>query len=489
MRRTLLALALLAAGCADGGGLPPFEHYAALQVGLVRTEAAIAAKAAASTGTTEEAEPDHVRGLVQMLATTTGRTRALPLEEIGMLGDAAAPTLAVIAAASDGEASHRQAALQLLAHLRTPLATEHLLQLCERSPEPWMRAQAAWRLSLTGQDWVVPRLTKRLKYEVDEDAVIWIANTLGLFGNYSGLEALYRLWNSGATPELRSSAELRIFELAQHAGAKNPEHLWELWFVADPDKQLHRTDASPRLERELWRRVSDLSGEHFQLRGVDDARFTLSHLGSWATGPLSEALHDDDLYVRVHVAQCLERMGPRATLAGPALVAALGDPSLANDAALALGAVAYPSAAPLLGQLLVDPLSEHGLRVSCASSLGRIGLSASAPALQEVLANAEPYDLRQACARALCQLGLGGKGAASFLRDALTEPAADRFGAEVALAEWLASLDGNTSTEVLEAWAALGQSPGAISTPAEDKTRLQARQTLLSERWDQLNGR
>ena len=128
--------------------------------------------------------------------------------------------------------------------------------------------------------------------------------------------------------------------------------------------------------------------------------------------------------------------------------------------------------------------------MSCATSLGRIGLSASAPALREVLGTEDaPYDLRQSCARALCQLGLGGDGAAAFLRDALTDVAADRFGAEVALGEWLASLDGTTSTEVLDAWTALGPPPGAISTPAEDQARLEARQALLAERWDQLNGR
>ena len=64
--------------------------------------------------------------------------------------------------------------------------------------------------------------------------------------------------------------------------------------------------------RELWRLVSDLSGEHFQLRGVDDARFILSRLGPWSAAEFAAALEDDDPYVRLHVAQVLERMGPVA---------------------------------------------------------------------------------------------------------------------------------------------------------------------------------
>jgi hypothetical protein len=79
-------------------------------------------------------------------------------------------------------------------------------------------------------------------------------------------------------------------------------------------------EPSLRLRLDTWRWISQLSGEHFQLRGVDDARIVLSQLGSWATGPLTEALHDADVYVRVHVAQCIERMGPRGLAAGPELL-------------------------------------------------------------------------------------------------------------------------------------------------------------------------
>jgi HEAT repeat protein len=181
-------------------------------------------------------------------------------------------------------------------------------------------------------------------------------------------------------------------------------------------------------------------------------------------------------------------MGPRATLAGPALVDALGDPGLAPDAALALGSVAYPSAEPVLRRLLSDPGTDHGLRVACATSLGRIGLSASAPALQAQLGADAPADLRLAAARSLCELGLGASGAAATLRDALSDPRADRFGAELALEGWLRTLEGAEAEALLEDWSALAPDSGSISTPAEDRARLEARAALLASRWDQLKG-
>ncbi len=487
MRRLLPALLLLAAGCGgEPGGLPPFELYPALEQGLAQSAAGIPAED--GPGDAEPLEPELVRGLVLTLAESTGRERTLPLEEIGALGDAATPTLAVIAAGGDAPPAHRMAAVELLAELGTPRAVEHVLQLAERSPEPWMRAQAAWRLGAVAADWTVPRLLKRLKYEVDEEAVVWIASALGRCGNHSGLEALYRLWREGGNETVRASAEARLGELSALAGTRDADELWQLWYVADPGGRLLRREPSARLSQEVWRHVEQLSGEHFQLRGVDDARFVLSSLGAWATAPLSEALHDRDVYVRVHVAQVLERMGPRATLAGPALVDALAEPGLGPDAALALGSVAYPSAEPILRRLASDPGTDHGLRVACATSLGRIGLSASAPALEALLAEGTPADLRLAAARSLCELGLGGSGAALHLREVLADPRADRFGAELALSRWLASLEGSAAAELRAAWEALAPPPGAITTPAEDRERLAARAALLRERWDQLKG-
>ncbi len=285
LRRVLFLVLLLSACSEPAQELPPFEHHAALADALTQLDAEIAS-ATPAEHTTQEADPEHITGLVSMLAHSTGRTRELPLEEIGTLGDGAIPSLIVQATRTEVDATERRAAIELLAKLATQRATEHLLQLVERSPESWIRAEAAWRLGQVGADWVVPRLVHRLKYELDHQTALWIADTLGRCGNYSGQIALWNIRTEGSTEEHRRSAEERLVDLAALAGARDADHLWELWFVADPEGLLQRANPSARLRREIWQRISDLSGEHFQLRGVDDARFVLSQMGSRVTAPM-----------------------------------------------------------------------------------------------------------------------------------------------------------------------------------------------------------
>lgn len=489
MRRARLAAValLLASACGEPSPeLPTFAHEAALERGLTEARAAVEALAP-SAAPTIEVDPEQVAGLVRMLASSSGRLRELPLEEITTLGDPAAPLLAVIAANAEKEAAERLAACELLARIGTPRAVEHLLSLHEGSPEPWLRAQAAWRLGEVDADWIVPRLVRRLKYEKDEETVVWMASTLGAQGNYAGLEGLWTLRNQARDEQVRSTATERLAALAEGAGCATPEEHWELWHSADSEGRLARETPSPRLLLATWELIAELSGEHFQLRGVDEARFALSRLGSWATEPLARALHDEDVYVRVHAAQCLERMGARANRAGSALVQALADPTLAGQAAAALGKVAYPSAEPVLRGLLADEATEHGLRVACADALAGIGLSASIPALEKRMLSGAPLDLRQACAASLVRLGAGHR-AADFLLGALADPAADRQGAEATLEEWLAAAEGDVARETLQEWRSLAPLPGVIPTREEVDGRLEARHALLEGKRGQLSG-
>jgi len=475
------SLVILLAGCAEQAAPEAsFQHYPALRDGLARVEAELAAEAAANTTVLVEVEAEHVAGLVHMLANSTGRTRDLPLEEIGTLGDGATPLLAALAAKSDGDANQRLAACELLARLGTPLAAEHLLQLCEKDPASWIRAQAAWRLGEVEADWAVGRLLLRLKYEVDEETAIWIASTLSAQGNHSGLDTLWRLERQATTAELRARAGERLTSLAVQAGIDDPVLHGDLWARADPERRLYREAPSARLRQVVWGSIEMLSGEHFQLRGVDDARFVLSRMGAWVTDPLCQALHDEDVYVRVHAAQCIERMGPRGVDAGPALLQALDDPTLAGDAAAALGAIADPAAEPVLRRLLGDTQSAHELRVACAASLGRLGLGDSAAALTAVTKSTAPLDLRQTSANALVALGLGN-GVASFLRDLLVDPLADRPAAEATLERWMRTLESEASRQLLEAWLVHAPPPGIIHTADEARARIAARHKLLVE--------
>ena len=481
-------LLLSLAACSEPAQkLPPFLHDPAVSGALAQLESQIAEQEAKPAPAEQTLEAEQIGGLVHILANSTGRTRALPLEEIRIVGEAAIAPLVVIAARSDQNAAERLAAIELLAEVGGPRATEHLLQMCEKAPEDWIRRQAAWRLGSIGSDWVVPRLILRLKYELDHETALWIADTLAQYGNYSGQVALWNIRRNGNTEALRLAADEHLVSSAERAGARDADHLWELWFVADPDDLLLRADVSARLQREVWKRISSLSGEHFQLRGVDDGRFVLSQMGAWVTEPLSRALHDEDVYVRVHASQCLERMGPRAVRAGPTLVQGLGDPTLAPAAAAALGVIAYPSAEPVLRRLLLDAGTDYELRVACATALGRIGLSASLAALEQVLSSEDPFDLRQRAAIALCELGSGaGEQGASFLLDALDDVRADRFGAEVALGKWLASLESIAAQEVRDAWDALATAQTGSTSSADAEARIAARGKLLRERLPEL---
>jgi len=479
----LLGSILLSFLCACGEQAPSgfvFEHYPAVSQGLAAAEKAVAESAEAPPAAAQEVDPQHVAGLVHMLANSRGRTRELPLEEIVTLGDGAAPPLAVIAANSEQGENERRAACELLSRLATPLATEHLLQLFEHSPESWIRAQAAWRLGSLGHDWVIPRMLRRFKYEKDEQTVIWMSDALAKLGNYHGLDVLWQLAETAATEELRAAAAERLNTIAAGAECETPRELWDLWFVADADRRLYRESPSPRLVLATWREIEQLSGEHFQLRGVDESRFVLSRLGAWATEPLTSALHDEDVYVRVHAAQVIERMGLRGVEAGPSLVEALSDPTLATEAAAALGSIGYAGAEPVMRALLEDTATDHELRVACAASLGRLGIPASLEALFGQLDSGAPLDLEQTAADALVRMGSEG-AATQFLFRALSNPAADRPGAESSLERWLANREGDDAEALRAAWAALAPPAGVIHTTEEAARRREARKQLLEK--------
>jgi HEAT repeat protein len=460
-----------------------FAHSAVVKQTISRLQSSVDQDriTARPEGADEAIEVEQVAGLVTMLAHSTLRERALPLEDIKNIGEGALPTLVVISARTDKSQAERMAAVEMMAEFASPKAIEHLLKICESAPEPWIRSQAAWRLGTIAADWAVPRMVYRLKYEVDHEAAIWLANSLAQCGNYGGQDALYTVRSQGTTQALRERASEQLRTIAQEAGLSDTQELWNLWTFGDPTGKLLRKQPSDRLQLEVWKLISDLSGEHFQLRGVDDSRFILSHLGAWVTGPLCEALHDDDVYVRVHAAQCLARMGARASGAGPTLVSALSDPSLAPAAAAALGEIAYPLAGPDLQALLLAPTSAHELRVACASALGRMGLSGSAQSLETVLANSEePFDLRQRAAISLCEMNLGNN-AAAFLLAAMADPRADRFGAEVALGNWLELLETSSGKEALSAWQDLQPELGLIVTSEDAEERISTREALLTK--------
>lgn len=479
------ALALLApAACGPSGpqAPPPYELRSVVAERIAALEAVLASD---DEPPVPEATPDElaeeVDGLVVMRANASGRMRDVPLEDIRAVGLAAVPRLVRTLEDAERAGAERRAAAEFLAALDTPSATRPLVDAAVEAPEGWLRAVCAWAIGRTSDDRFLPRLVLPLKYETDYDTVVWLASTLAAFGNYAGLDGLSTVAASAEPESARVEAVALLAELATKAGVEDGAALAERWRSPRAGSLPGaERPPSPRLELALWRTVERLSSEHFQLRGVDDARFVLSRQPPWGAELVAQALHDTDVYVRLHAAQVLERMGGRARGVGPALVDALREPRIAPAAAEALGSVGYEPAETPLREALAGA-ADHELRVAAARGLGRLGAPAAVAALRAVFDTGdEPRDLRRVAAGALVELGEGDHVAAFLLEELAGED--DPAGAELALGAWLAhghDAERPGFAPVWEAWTA-SASPGAVPTAEQARARRAARRAVVA---------
>lgn len=461
MRARFAPLLLLLAAC-DGGtrsDTTPLEF--ALRAVVKPALAEASARAPLTSSSVPPADPEAVESVLGTLESPDARLRSLALADAKALGDGAVPALA--AALADGRAApgRRGAAAQALGAIATPLAVDALADRLEEDREPWIRAQCAWQIRSAALDEAVPRLVLRLKYETDGATVVWIADALASFGNLSGLEGLRVLRDTATDAVVRGEAAERLGALAAERGVEDGDALYRLWSRGDPDGKLAAREPGDALRREAWDRIARL-GE-WDLRRVDDARFVLVRMEPWIVPMLAAALHDADVYTRVHAAQCLERRGPRARAAVPALIEALAEPRLGPQAAAALGAIGDGSAAAPVEELLRSARDPE-LRVAAARALGGIGSTASREPLRALLAPAQPMDLRQAAASALVSLG-EGYAVAEFLLDCLGSATADAGAAERDLGRWFGQRHFGTpwGTEGFAArWDGLEPAPGTV---------------------------
>ena len=303
----------------------------------------------AGTMTGEPLDPEMVEfrdGLVGMVL-SDGRYLETATADVTAAAEELAPALAAGLREGGRPAEELRVLAQFARSAPGPDAAEALVELAAGHDDPSVRAFASWALipaaELEGSGAAVPTLLRRLKYEKDSTALLWAARALAAHRNLSGLRTLANLASAGV--EASDAANQQLYEVVRltlgrdEVTAEDADRLMTEW----GDGRRDRSSAAPdALRAEVWRLVSDLSGEHFQLRGVDDARFILSRLGPWVAPELGDALEDDDEYVRLHVAQVLERMGPRGAGAAPSLELALHDGSdgVAGAAAEALAAVA-----------------------------------------------------------------------------------------------------------------------------------------------------
>ncbi|MDA1266068.1 MAG: HEAT repeat domain-containing protein [Planctomycetota bacterium] len=491
MKRLLLCLLPL---CACGGGTETAGTDTVEPFALSPVVAERLAQLEAEVPTPDTAQPldqdrlEDLSGLLEVVAEGDPGFTEIALTEVReAFGPGAIPHLAAALRDPNRDWQKRSAAASLLAGLDHRQATEHLLAALEGAPEAWLRQHAAFHLSTTSADWVVPRLIKRLKYENDHETFIWLAVTLAHFHNYAGLDALFDLAVRGQTDSVRTQAQAQLDSLAQ-AVSLSPEELRRRWNSADA-RQLPQPTPSPALHLELWRLVQAMNDDTIQLRGVDDARYVLSRLGPWAAAEVSRALADDDFHVRLHSAQVLERMGARAYASGPMLLRALGEPLLAPNVAEALGRVGFPGARPALEERAgVD--QPHELRVACVRALGRLGIPDSLTVVEDAFADGNPSDLRMAAATSLVLFDRGD-AAAAWLTAEMTGTH-DAPSAELALETWLVrGVDrGRTGFDgALTAWRAeLAAPPGVTPSLALLAERRAKRAADLTARLTALRG-
>ena len=428
----------------------------------------------------------EIESMVEMLTASKGSMREAVVEGVLEHGLMAMSPLRTVLVDETRETMVRQAAAELLGHIDARPAADVLIEAVSVVRDPKVRASIYHSFARLADDRELPSLLLRLRYESEPELSLALSAALAHMGSFAALEILSPLtWNPDR--DLSARAEMALQELATRAKLESGEALWRRWY-GPGSLSPHPGEPSSALELEVWRRIAQLGQEHFQLRGVDDARYLLSRLESWAVPWLAQALGDDDVYVRLHVAQVLERMGPRALCAAPALIEALRDPRVAAAAAAAeaLGKVAPESASKALLPCLAED-RPYELRVAAVRALGHLGDRANLRLVRAVMDEAsEPLDLRCTAARALTRLD-DGRYAAPFLLERLSEE--ERSGADSALAEealdaWLESASqafGGPYSELFADWRALAdESTTPIPSAAEAATRRARRAALLT---------
>ncbi len=481
MRPRALPLALAALACHSETPAPELAPVVAQAIERLEREVASSADAA-SPAVPEDLE-ERCAGLLEAVASSRDALRSIALEELALLGEPAVPVLAATLGARETAPAARGAAAEALGRIGSPAAAEALVAVLESSrgaeePEPWLYELCAGELGRAGVDAIVPRLVLCLKYETDHEAAVVIADALARLGNLSGLDALSVIVRDGVSETARLRATGVLERLRLELGCADPAELERAWRQGDA-AHLPPPPRSARYRLAVWRLIAAL--DEWQLRGVDDARFVLSRLGPDDARALAEALRDRSVYVRVHAAQCLERMGPRAAPAGPQLVAALDDPALAPQAATALGALEFAPAAEGLRARL-DPKYAPDLRLAAARALGRLAPLGLEQDLKGLLAADEPAELQAAAAESIVAAARGDVAPSALavplrlLARALTSGELEPRGPEAALEAWIArraEVGDAQDAATLQDWRAVSAEPEAA--------RLAARAELLRE--------
>ena len=415
-------------------------------------------------------------------------------QDVAGLKDEIVPVMVAGFAVPDRDPSELKVLIDLSASSPAPQIALEIVRIAAAHEEAWMRRYAGWSLAglaeTPGADQVIPQLLRRLKYERDAETLVWVCSTLAAFGNYAGTDRLYQLTARAAEDPAGGAARSQLAALLQEAQLQlGLEELPDTAAVAAAWKEgrLGRPQGSVSngLLSEIWLLLADLSGDHFQLRGVDDARHTLSLLGPWAAVQFGLALEDDDEYVRLHTAQVLERMGARGLLAYDSLIAGLHDPHDAVCGAAAESLVEVTRGTPQATgarDALVKRVEEpcpYEVKVACVRSLGRMERPLiPADKLRAWFDGTKLSDLRLSAARGLLAADRR-EVVLPWLLDELESPIGDPAGAEALLGDWLITL--TEADAAIAAWNSQAAPMSVVHTSSQAKERRAARAQALRE--------
>lgn len=300
-----------------------------------------------------------------------------------------------------------------------------------------VRRRAAWLCGQSGQTVLQLPLLLRLKYELDAETVVWVADALCRLGNDTGLAWLDAAIATHASAEPAGASAI---EALRARGVDLPEQpTWDQvrqalqaqhanWRARGVSALASTPPAAGPLAARIAAHV--VTTESTLLRPVDDARFVLTRAGRLAVPLLGRTLAASEPYLRTMALQVLADLGPAAAESATAVLPLLGDPLTASYAVRTLGEIGAASALPSLRPLLAS--ADIELRAAAAQALGVLRDETSREPLRQRLADpAETMDVRVGAAFGLLCFGADGP-AEAFLAERETkqdyhEPTLARF--------------------------------------------------------------
>lgn len=299
-----------------------------------------------------------------------------------------------------------------------------------------VRRRAAWLCGQSAHGVLQLPLLLRLKYELDPETVLWVADALQRLGNDTGLAWLDAAIGAPATAEQAGAMAVAICrerglplsdpptwdELRGHLQAQHAA--WRQRGTSG------RAGAPPvdaaALQARLAAHLATVEGT--LLRPIDDAKYVLVRAGALGIPLLRQTLSASEPYLRTTALQLLAQLGPVAAAAGPDVLPLLDDALCAEEAMRTLGEIGTAAAIPRLRPALADP--DVGRRAAAARALGLLRDEPSLPVLRRLLADDAAMDVRVHAAFAVLCLRADAE-AEAFL--AAREAAKDYHGDQLRL--------------------------------------------------------